>query len=296
MATYVVFRLASLLVALLPPALGYRLATFVADVAFRLCRGRRATVLANLRRALGSDVPEHQLWTYARGVFRTGVKNYYEVLRMPRLRLADLERRVRLHGIEHFDLALAGGRGVILVSAHLGSFESVAQMMAARSYSVIVPAEPIRPQRLFDLMTRLRSSHGLKFVPAQRGVMRQLIKALRRGEIVALALDRDTNGGGLPLEFFGATTTFQTGAVVLARRERCPVLAGFSIRRADNSSDVFVEPPIEMQVTDDEEADLAVNMRRILAVFERYIRAYPDQWVAFVPVWPPNGRLHADRT
>ena len=294
MATYLAFRLASLLVAWLPMALGYRAASLVGDLAFWLCAGTRRTVIANLRQALGADAgSEEHLLELARGVFRTGCKNYYELLRMPRLRLSDLEQRVRLHGFEHFLGALARGRGVVLLTAHLGSFESVVQILAARDYNLTVPVEPVQPRLLRDYVTRLRSTHGLKFVPAERGVMRRLVKALRRNEIVGLAIDRDVIGDGVPVEFLGAVTTFQPTAVALARRERCPVVLAFTVRREDNTSDVYIEPAVEMQVSDDERADLVANLCTVLAVLERYIRKYPDQWVAFVPVWPAAGKLRA---
>ncbi|MHB1414396.1 MAG: lysophospholipid acyltransferase family protein, partial [Chloroflexota bacterium] len=145
-----------------------------------------------------------------------------------------------------------------------------------------------------DLVTGLRSSHGLHFVPAERGVMRQLVRALRQGEIVGLAVDRDVQGDGVPLSFFGAVTTFQPGAVVLARRLGSPVIAAFTLRRENGFFEGYVEPPLEMVVTEDADHDLVVNLQSILRVMEKYIRAYPEQWVAFEPVWPGEGKLRAE--
>lgn len=286
MLTYLAFRLASLIVSGLPAGLGYRLAALAGDLSYATMARRRANVRANLRQALGPDVGEYELARLVRGVFRCGAANYYELLRMPRLKLDELQRRVRLNGYEHVAQAMARGQGVVLVSAHLGCFEIVAQMIAALRLPVVVPVEPIKPRRLFDFVTGLRTSHGLKFIPAELGVMRKLIRSLRDGEMVCLAIDRDVRGNGLPLEFFGRVTTFQTGAAVLARRLRVPLLMAFAVRRPGNTAEVFIEPPVAIMSTDDEERDLHANMRTLLDICASYIRAYPDQWVAFEPIWP----------
>ncbi|MHB1414395.1 MAG: LpxL/LpxP family acyltransferase, partial [Chloroflexota bacterium] len=143
MFTFLVFRLGSLLVPLLPLRVGYWLASLAGDIAYTLRPQARAHVVANLRRALGDGVAEDRLAVIARSVFRNGAKNYFDLLRLPSLRLPDLEERVQLHGIEHLKSALARGKGVILISAHLGSFDTVAQLLAAWGYQVKVPAEVV---------------------------------------------------------------------------------------------------------------------------------------------------------
>ena len=81
--------------------------------------------------------------------------------------------------------------------------------MAWRKVPFVVPAEPVKPRRLFDFVTGLRSSQGVRFVSAERGVMFSLVKSLRRNEVLGLAVDRDWRGDGVPLEWCGATATFQ---------------------------------------------------------------------------------------
>jgi lauroyl/myristoyl acyltransferase len=286
MLTYLVFRLGSLICSYLPTWIGYRLATIAGNLAYVFMPRRRANVVANLTQALGPEVPAGERRRLVRGVFHNGATNYYELLRLPRMGLDELDPRVRLNGFDQVVQAQAAGRGVILVTGHLGCFEAVPQVLAARHLPLTVPAEPVKPRRLFEFVAGLRSSHGLNYIPADFGVMRRLIRSLREGDIVGLAVDRDVRGDGVPMEFFGRVTTFQTGAAVLARRLRVPVLAAFAVRRPGNKAEVFVEPPIAIMVTDDEEHDLMVNMRTLLDVVAKYVRAYPEQWVAFEPVWP----------
>jgi KDO2-lipid IV(A) lauroyltransferase len=290
MLTYWAFRIASLVLVALPLAVGYRLASIGGELAYLFCAGIRKNVKTNLRRVLGPEVDERTLATVSRGVFKTGVKNYFEMLRMPGFTAEHFRRRVRPHGLEHLDAALSKGRGAVMVSAHFGSFESTAQILTVLDYRLMVPVEPIKPPELLEFVSRMRATHGLEIVPAERGVMRQVIRWLRSNGVVGYPVDRDAVGGGLPFEFFGAETCLQPTAIALARRERCPVVPAFAVRQADNSSDIYIEPPLEMQVTEDENADLQANMQAMLRIFERYLRTYPDQWVAFVPIWKGTER------
>jgi phosphatidylinositol dimannoside acyltransferase len=290
---YLVFRIGSFLASHLPTWLTYRVALLAGSLMFYLQSGRRANVMANLRQVLGPETPSADVARLTRGVFRNGAINYLELLRLPTVSLDEVRRRVTLHGFEHIDAALAAGKGVILISGHLGGFDYVAQVLGTRGLSAVVPAEPIQPRRLFEFVTRLRNSHGLRFVRADVGVMFGLVKALRRNEIVGLAIDRDVRGDGLPLPFFGATTTFQPGAAILARKLGTPVIPVFIIRRPDFSADVFVEPPLGIIASDDAERDTRENLETMLAVVAKYIQSYPDQWVAFEPVWPGQRSQYA---
>jgi KDO2-lipid IV(A) lauroyltransferase len=257
----------------------------VGELSYFLQGRRRANVRANLRQVLGPDILDASLNKLVRGVFRNGAIHYCDLLRLPRTSLIDVERRVRIHGFENLERARAAGKGVIVVTAHTGTFDTVLQIMASRKMPFVVAAEPLKPRRLYDFVTGLRSSQGVRFVAAETGVMYSLVKALKRNEVIGLAVDRDWRGDGLAVEWCGATATIQPGAALLARRLGAPIVPAFAIRRPDNLSEVFVEPALDIMATDDPEADLRENVKRILDSLAGFLRTYPDQWVAFEPVW-----------
>ncbi len=291
MRSYWLFRLGSFLAGLVPLNLGYRWCEWAAAVGWLLARPQRRHALRNLRQVFGTSRTPPQLRGIGRGMLATAYKNYFELLRLPHVPTSNIIERVRMHGIDNLDQAQAEGRGVVMVSAHLGSFESSVQVLGALGYDITIPVEPIRPQRLFDLINSMRSSHGIRIVEAERGTMRTLVRTLASGNIAGFPLDRDVLGTGREFEFFGRPAPLQPAAATLARYARCRVVPAFAIRRPDNRTDLYIEEGIEMVRTADAEADLLLNMRRIMSVFERYIEEYPDQWVALVPVW--QQRVHA---
>ena len=66
----------------------------------------------------------------------------------------------------------------------------------------------------------------------------------------------------------------------------------------DNNGGVYsvvANPPMEMERTGDAEADVALNLRRVLSEIEGLIRRHPDQWEMFIPVWPESSETKEDR-
>jgi lauroyl/myristoyl acyltransferase len=104
----------------------------------------------------------------ARGSFQTDAKNWVDTLRIGRLRPEAIEALVDVHGYEHLEDALAQGRGVIVVSLHLGNYDLVGQVMAARGCRLTVPAERVEPEQLFSFLMAERRSQGINVIPIER--------------------------------------------------------------------------------------------------------------------------------
>jgi lauroyl/myristoyl acyltransferase len=281
---YTLYRLAGLLLPRIPSRLGYWLCARLGDLAYHLGGEARRNVRHNLRHVLGEGVGEEAIERRVREVFRNQVKNYFDLFRVPRLRPADLEGRLTVHGLEHIDQALTAGKGVILVSGHFGNFDIVGQILAFRSYHVTIVAEHLQPEPLYQYICRLRASQGLRLIPVD-GSLKAIFKALRRNELVALAADRDVTESGIVVDFFGAPAQLPDGYAQLARRTGARIVLGFSARCPDNTYFAYVEPPLEAEVTGDRERDVRVTVEKVVALMERYLREHPEQWVMFQPLW-----------
>jgi KDO2-lipid IV(A) lauroyltransferase len=112
-----------------------------------------------------------------------------------------------------------------------------------------------------------------------------LVRALRRGELVAIGSDRDITGSGTIVDFFGAPARIPDGAVRLALRTGASLLTCFAVRQPDNSVVLEVEPPLQLEVAGDFERDVLVNVRKVAARMERWIARYPGQWLVLYPIW-----------
>lgn len=268
---------------LVPPRVGYALFTRLGDLAHDKSNASRDNVYDNLRHVLGAHADPQRVERVAREVFRNQARNYYDLFRVAALSAEQIRRLVTPHGLEHVDQALGAGKGVIMFTAHFGNLDIVGQMFALEKYPITIVAEHLQPERLYQYVSALRASKGIKLIPIDT-FLRPLYHALRDNEIVGLAADRNLTGGTL-VDFFGAPALLPDGHVRLALRTGARLLPAFSLRRPDNTFEAYAEPPLELESTGDPEGDVRAGMTKLVAALEKYIGHYPEQWVMFQPVW-----------
>jgi len=285
MLNYCIYRLLGLLVPLIPSSLGYPLATRLGDFIYSLQKGRRADIADNVTHILeGSPKEAGDMEAIVRGVFRNMARNYYDLFRVPTLSLTEIARLVKVEGWEHVEKALSSGKGLIFVGAHFGGADVVAQVLALREIRVVAPAEHLRPEVLFQYVSSLRTSRGLRLIPVD-GPLLELYRSLRRNEVVGLAADRDITESGIVVDFFGAPARLPDGYAQLSLRTGAPIIAAFSQRLPDNTFVAHFEPPLELRVTGDRNRDVRTGVEKMVAIMERYIGEHPEQWAMSVPVW-----------
>ncbi len=285
MLAYFAFRIASLVLPFLPSRIGYPIFSLIGNLAYLLAKPARAAVESNLGRVLGPDADPARLKATARRVFQNAAKNYFDLFRVPRLASAQVEKILTIHNWDRLEQSLALGRGLILATAHFGNFDLVGQVLAGRSFRVTALAEPLQPPQLFRLVTALRNSQGLCFEPVGPAALRSVLRALRRGEIVGLACDRDLQGNGLNVPFFGEETRLPAGAIFLALKTGSPIVPAFVVREKNNTFTAYVEEPITFGEAETEDDLVLSGARKMASLLEKYIGRYPDQWVVFEPIW-----------
>ena len=281
---YHLYRLAGFFVPLVPLRLGYLAAFRLGRLFYRLSPGTRANVRDNVIHVLGEGASAAEVERVTRETFRYIALNYYDILRVPTLSPAEVERVVRVEGWENVERALAAGKGLIMVSAHFGNIEIVLHILLFRGIPVTIPVERVQPEILFQYICRVRTSKGLRLIPID-GPLLELFRALRRGEIAGLAADRDITHSGVMVDFFGTPARLPAGHVQLALRTGAPIVMGFSQRLPDNTFVARFEPPLELENTGDRERDVRTGLETVVSIMERYIAQHPEQWAVMVPIW-----------
>lgn len=296
MFTYIVFKLGSLLIPWVPEGIGFSVARLLGDLSYLLLRRQRKAVLANLRRVLGPAAAPRVLRHTARQVFRHVVLNYYDLLRLPRVDPSRLEKRVTLRHLPYFEKERNKGRGVVLVTAHLGNCSLIAPVLGARSISALVLSEPLHPPRLSALVGRLRARSGVQFSPVGLGTLRAAVRTLKQGGVVALTCDRDLQGKGDRCTLFGEQTHLPTGAIELALRTGASVVPAFVFRRAHGRYEVMIDPPVSLDTHASYPQAVQAGLIQLAAVMERHIGAHPEQWVVLQPVWGSQSNAEVEQT
>ncbi len=177
------------------------------------------------------------------------------------------------------DRALAKGRGVVFVSGHVGNWELLARRVAMAGYPSQSIAKETSDPRLTALVERFRAEGQVRSIwRGQDGAVRQMLRALKAGEILGLLIDQDTKVQSLFVPFFGALAATPRAAADLVLRTGAAAVVGFCQREADGRYRLHFKE-LEVQATGDKEADATALTAQLTAEIEAAIRRAPEQWV-----------------
>ena len=270
---------------LVPLSFGYWLSVPISDIFYALWGSKRATARRNHARILGRPVDDPLVEHMAHRTFRHFGRYIVELLSVQGWSLDSMRERIEIEGDEHFDEAIAYGRGIIFTGAHMGSIEVASTLVLLKGFKITSVAERL-PKMLMDWLIACRAEMGVELLPAVGSGM-ALVRRLRRGEMVALVVDLGiSNGDGLKVRFLGHETMFPMGPARLARLSGAPIVFGWAARKPGGRYVAHVSAPILSNRDLDPEEDARQITRRIVSEFEQAVRRYPEQWYVFREMWP----------
>ena len=191
-------------------------------------------------------------------------------------------------GFENLQAARAGGRGAIIVTAHLGHWELGGVTLARRGLPLTVVTLEEPSSELTRWREACRRHLGVKTIavgPGHPFAFVEMIQALRRNELLAMLVDRPYPGSGAAVNFFGRQTEFSTAPALLAHHTGAAILPAFVLQKPNGLYNSIAAPLIPMTATDNGRTALAENTQRIATIFEAIIRQHPEQWFNYVPIW-----------
>ncbi len=278
-----------------PLGLMYWMARDLVMVPFNLLRPKYLLAIkGNYARILGLP-PDHP--EVSRTAWRMGYEHAYhwiDFFRWSQLSPEALRQAIEtIEGEEHFTGARRSGRGTLLLTAHMGNPEvgAVAFGTHFEPIHVLYWRDRFATAEEFRTRMRLRGNvHGIPVDASPFSVVPAL-RALEGGGIVAAHGDRDFNGQGWPVEFFGAEARFPPGPFLLAARARALVVPTFVLLTPERRFHVIHEEPMEFGGSDDVEKCVRAAMQVWAGILERRIREHPEQWYCFYPFWGEESKI-----
>lgn len=299
MFPYYAFRAAEAMVRVVPHRLAYRIGDVAAEAVMRTAPQRFEGLRSNLRHVL-PDADERTIERTARRNVRNLVRAWIDVLEMPH-KPGLMVSRLDIVDYHNLTAALARGRGAIVVSLHLGSWEHGIAAYNKAHGSMALLAEALDPPELFERIAKARNALGVKVIPIDlagmrsgdprtarmlgASALRDVYKVLRDNGCVAIAMDRDIAGNGEPMEFFGAPAPIPVGVVELGIRTGA-ALVPIMLYRNGHRVDATVYPEIAYDAAAPRDAEVRRVATEALRLFEKIIRDHPDQWHVMDPIWP----------
>ena len=275
---FLLFRLLTWIVLALPLRLAQLLGALIGAVAYRTISSRRRVAFENLAHAFPEKTIQERR-TIAKGAFRNYGIAMMEFLSFPKLNERRLRELVRVKNIELMIDGHSRGKGMVMLSGHFGNWELIAFAVARFAgipFTIIVQTQS---NQLVDrAINEHRCLMGNRVVPMGMSV-REIIKTLRSGGIVAIAPDQSGPMEGVFVDFFGRNVATHQGPAAFSLRTGAPMQMGFIIRQEDGTYTVDLEEVPSADLHGDSEANIIELTRRHTALLESYIRQYPDHWL-----------------
>ena len=276
------------LVNVLPHRAALLLGAFLGRLFWALSKRKVDRAEARCVSALGVGV------TLARKIVRLSYvnvgKSAVEFAGLTRLR-SRLASLVMIEGKEHLDEAVARGKGVLIMTAHMGNWELCGARMVSEGYAIT----PIyTPQRNVgganDLVSKLRvSAAGMEMIPSEGLGMREIFRALRKGKLLVFLQDLDARKDGVIVPFLGLPSSTAVGIVKMYRRFGAPIVPVQCFRNKDGLTHTIIVHEILSDLPDEDGNLFGGNMEKSLKmcnnVMTGWVTEHPEQWVWLLDRW-----------
>lgn len=276
---------------LLPRRLARHVGAGIAAVAYALLGRLRRVGLRNLELAF-SRMPPEQREEILRGEYRNLGWLLAEFCQMPSYTPEFASSFIRYEGLEHYLAARARGKGVLVLTGHLGAWELSSFYHSLAGYPMGMVIRRLDNPLVDRMVNRIRCQHGNR-VLHKDDFARGLLAAMRAGETVGILMDTNmTPPQGLFVPFFGVQACTASGLARVALKTGAAVVPGFLLwEESERQYVLHFYPELELANTGDSEADAAQNTARFNAVLEDLIRRYPSQWLWMHRRWKtrPHG-------
>ncbi len=250
---------------------------------------KKRTIVSRHMRRIQPQLSDRHIRRAVQKSYESYARYYIETFRLPLLNAKQIQSGVSIEGFEHIESGLQLGKGVILALPHLGGWEWSGRWLIQRGHRLNAVVEKLESPQLFEMFLQLRKKYGVQVIPLDDSAGVAVQQALARNEIVALLSDRDIQGTGIEVEFFGERTTIPTGPAFFALRTGAALvpLATYFSKRLDGH-ETIVRPALEVRRLATLREDLQRISQDLANELELLIRRDPAQWHLFQPNWPSD--------
>lgn len=283
---YILYLTGHFLAVSLPLKVSYTIASIVADLYYYLSSRDRNAVINNLRIITGGNSDEASLRKMAKEVFRNFAKYLVDFFRFSKINENYICKFVKIEGLDNIKYALARGKGVIVLSAHIGNWELGGSVMSLSGYPLSAVALTHQDKKVNEFFTKQRLMGRVR--PIKIGIsLRSCYEILRGNGLLALLGDRDFTKNGIRVKFFGKKICIPRGPSAFSSKIGSAIVPSFMVREPDDTFRLCIEKPIFPSGNNGGEELLAMA-EKYVPILESYIRKYPTQWFMFKDMWSNN--------
>ncbi len=230
------------------------------------------------------DIPNKEALSIVRRAYKNFGKSTAEFIRLP-VMASKLDQIVTVYGEENLRESYEMGKGVLIVTAHLGNWEYAGAWCAQNGYPMNGLGTDQRDERITNLIMELRNAGGMKAL-GKASDLKAMIKALQAGEIIAVPVDQDAKKAGIVSLFLGYPASTPIGMAKLADKLGCAVVPAYCVRWLGTEKlELHFHPALMGRDGKPYGKDLQESIDDCNLLISGWIRKYPDQWMWMYPRW-----------
>jgi len=237
---------------------------------------KRAMAQEEIQFLFNDTLGPHQLKSITRKSFQNYYKRQVETVFFGALTPWLIKKIVRVRGMENLDIALSGGKGVILLLSHFGSFLLPLPVLGFNGYRINqITGRQHHASWLSESIWKWRHREADKlpvgYFQADR-FLRPVYKALRNNEIVAIAFDGRDGSAYDEIRLLDRKAAISPGPLTLALKTGAAIVPAFVVRQPDDTQQLFLEKPFEGHCNDFSKSCLAESMNWFADIFQDILR------------------------
>ena len=280
---YHLLKFISRLISLLP----YRAVLWLGKIAgplyYHLVPRQRRRAMAQLQESLSVNSEEADRIT--RSFFVKLGQTFMEVLYMPALNQSNIRKYVTIENRHHLANALKDGKGVVLLTAHIGNWEWLGAALAMDGFPMATVIKRQPNDQHTRILNEYRQKVGIEIFARGSSELVGAAKALKQGKVLGFLADQDGGHSGVVVPFLGKPASTPMGPAVFAKRFQSPIVPVFIVRHPEGGHRVLISKPFYYEDSGNQDRDIYNLTMKMTAIIEDTIRAHPDEWIWFQKRW-----------
>jgi Kdo2-lipid IVA lauroyltransferase/acyltransferase len=273
-------RTASMFFRALPRWVQLKIGDLLGLLVFDIVRLRRRMMLEHISIAF-PNWTLRQKKSVARQSLQNMGRSLIEYFTIPDVNKTWVENNVIVEGREFLEQALAPGKGVFMLTLHVGNGDLALAILAVMGLRLGIVSKRFKNAELNEVWFSLRKKEGLEIIPEEKSSY-QILRFLKQKGVVVFVLDQFMGPPvGVRTTFFGKETGTAAGLALFAERSGAPVLPSYTVREPDGRTRIIFEAPIFHKETPDVDLDLKIMKmtQEYTDIIERIVSKYPEQWL-----------------
>ncbi|MBN1294938.1 MAG: lysophospholipid acyltransferase family protein [Candidatus Latescibacteria bacterium] len=268
----------------LPRSVALFVGSVLGRIASMILLRERKLAEEHLTLAFGNEKDMQEIRRLAKEMFRYLALNFVDMVRLNIMSTKQIEDMCIVHNLDHIKEEHGKGKGLIALSGHIGCWEVMGSWLPTVGIKPYAIAKKLYDHRLETLLFEAREREGMTVISRGENT-RDILRAFKKGHLVGMLVDQDTDVKSVFVDFFGHPAYTPSGPAFLSLRFGVPIVPLFIYRDDNHYHHICVGETVSIEPTGDMVKDITELTAKAACITEDFIREHPEQWVWFHKRW-----------